>query len=84
MAEMVQVCPEPVEPNPEQILGGIMLELIGLFKMTHNYFHAALRSTVALVLLEMSFVSDTTQFRGGGNLGRGWMASRLSRLCGFI
>lgn len=62
-------CSEPVEPNPEPILGGIMLELMGLFKMTHNYFHAALRSAVALVLLEKSFVSDTTQFRGA-NLGR--------------
>lgn len=63
-----------MEPNPEQILGGIMLELIGLLKMTHNYFHAALRSAVALVLLEMSFVSDTTQFRGAD----------LGRVCSFI
>lgn len=46
-----------------------MLELIGLFKMTHNYVHAALRSAVALVLLKMSFVSGTTQLRGA-DLGR--------------
>lgn len=47
---------ESAEPNPEQILGVIMLELIGFFKMTHNYFHAALRSAVTFVLVEVCIV----------------------------